>query len=192
MKWIKILNSNKSRLPIWGVFALPAFYASAKYFFGHSSYGAFIHTSGGWAVGFLLVAMLVTPLRRHLPQSAWVKALVYHRRAIGVASFMYASVHTAVYLERKWGANLILKEGAQVELASGWIAMALMAALAITSNNTSLRLLKSSWKRLHRSVYIIAVLIFAHWILTAFEPGTAYFWLVLFMFSQVARFIPRR
>ena len=46
--------------------------------------------------------------------------------------------------------------------------------LAATSSDAAVRALKRSWKRLHRLVYPAAVLAFAHWALTAFDPGTAY------------------
>ena len=45
-----------------------------------------------------------------------------------------------------------------------------MLALAVTSNDASARLLRRRWKLLHRGVYAAAVLTFAHWILSAFDP----------------------
>ena len=50
--------------------------------------------TGIWALRFLLLALLVTPLRRALGWS-W---LVKQRRTLGVASFAYATVHLLVYL----------------------------------------------------------------------------------------------
>ena len=55
-------------------------------------------------------------------------------------------------------------------MATGWVAFLIMLALAATSNDRSVRLLRRRWKWLHRAVYLVAVLAFAHWILTAFDP----------------------
>jgi sulfoxide reductase heme-binding subunit YedZ len=59
-------------------------------------------------------------------------------------------------------------------LLTGWIAFLIFAALAITSNDASVRLLKRGWKKLHMLVYLGALLTFAHWVLTAFDPLLGY------------------
>jgi len=192
MSWIRTLHLKKYRFCIWLILAIPAIFISASFLTGNTSYGRFIHLSGDWSIAFLVLAMFVTPVRRHFPDKAWVKALIYHRRALGVASFMYAGLHTAAYLERKWGANLILKEAQEPGLVTAWIALLLFALLAITSNNKSVKALKSRWHKIHRLVYPAALLAFAHWILTAFAPATAYFWLSAFTISQLVRFLPRK
>jgi len=192
MNSIRSAQLKKSRVFVWALFAIPALHISVSFLSQRISYGQYVHLSGDWSIGFLVLAMLVTPLRRHFPNSAWVRVLVYHRRALGVASFIYASLHTAAYLERKWGASLIFKEAQAPGLATAWIALFLFALLATTSNNRSVAILKSSWKKLHRLVYPAALLVFVHWILTAFEPKLAYICLISFITLQLLRFLPRR
>ena len=151
-----------------------------------ATYGQTIHRSGLWSVGLLFAAMAITPLRRRT-NHIWIVTIARFRRAIGVASFGYAVVHTGVYLEHKWGAGLIVKEGLEAELATGWLALGVFLMLALTSNDTSTRLLGKKWKRLHRSVYGAAALIFAHWILTSFDATIAYVCLVLLVFVEMLR-----
>jgi sulfoxide reductase heme-binding subunit YedZ len=118
--------------------------------------------------------------------------LRFHRRAIGVASFAYAALHTVVYLEKKWGADLILTEGLKPGIATGWIALVIFLMLAITSNNLSVRRLGKTWKLLHRTVYVSALLVFAHWILTGFGPQPAYIVLLALCMVEALRWMPDR
>ena len=71
--------------------------------------------------------------------------------------------------------------------------MLIFTALAITSNNTSVRMLGKRWKGLHRFVYAAAVLTFLHWILLAFDPLQGYIHAGVLVVIQVLRFVrPRR
>ena len=164
-----------SRLLLWLVLALPGAWIAYRwaatpdaYGFGHA-----IGDSGDWAAWLLLLTLAVTPLRLVFRRKRWTNWLLKHRRDFGVASFAYAAGHTAIYLADK-AAPTILAEAGQPGLLAGWLALALFVPLAATSSDAAVRALKRSWKRLHRLVYPAAVLAFAHWALTAFDPGTAY------------------
>ena len=161
------------RVVVWPLIVLPAAFVLIEYYFDTISYGQAILTSGQWSIGFLCAALLATPLKRLFPNKKTTQLLLRHRRAFGVASFAFASIHTAIYLEKKWPATLVLKEGQDPSLLTGWIAFLLFLPLAVTSNNISVRKLGRSWKTLHRFVYIAAVFGFAHWALTNFYPATA-------------------
>lgn len=151
------------------------------------SYGQVIHQTGLWSSGLLLAALAITPLRSVFGPARWLLSIVPYRRALGVASFAYAALHTGVYLERKWGADLIVKEGLEAPLATGWVAFAIMLLLAVTSNDLSVRLLARSWKRLHRFVYAATILVFAHWWLAAFDPAWAYVFAAILIAIQLPR-----
>ena len=166
----KILNSH---YVLWCLLSVPALYIIYTYQADILSYGEVIHASGEWSVRLLIVTMAVTPLRLVIPRAAWPLWLSQRRRALGVATFGYALLHMTVYLLRKQEWSLILEEGAEWDLLTGWIAMLLFAVLAVTSNDTSLRLLRRLWKKLHRLIYPAALLTFAHWILTAFDMTVA-------------------
>ncbi len=176
---------------IWALLSFPAGYMLIRYLNDSISYGQVIHETGLWSVGLLALALAVTPLRRVLPQARWPHWLMRHRRAIGVASFGYALFHTVVYLQRKWGYGYILQEGKEPDLLTGWIALAIFLLLAITSNDQSMRMLRKRWQTLHRSVYVAAALVFAHWILTAFDRRTAIVCLAALCVVEVLRVIRR-
>ncbi len=84
---------------VWLLLSVPAGIILSRYATDAISYGQVIHQTGLWSAGLLAVARLVSPLRAVLPGRGWVRALMRHRRAIGVASFAYAALHTLVYLE---------------------------------------------------------------------------------------------
>ncbi len=157
----------------WPLLALPAFYIIIARGLDHISYGETIHLTGQWSVGFLCAALLVTPLKQWFPKRQEIRLLLRHRRALGVASFSFALLHTVIYLDKKWTAGLVIKEGQDPSLLTGWIAFVVFILLAITSNDTSVRRLGRRWKTLHRSVYVASALTFTHWALTVFDPTTA-------------------
>jgi len=179
-----------AKYAVWLALCAPALHIVFRYFADTMSYGEVIHETGDWSVGLLFVALATTPLGRVAPKSVWVAFFRFHRRAIGVASFAYAALHTVVYLERKWGADLIVTESLKPGIATGWLALVLYLVLAVTSNNRSVRKLGKSWKTLHRTVYVSAALVFVHWILTAVEPQLAYTVLAALCVVEALRWVP--
>ena len=166
----------RSRPLLWLVLALPAAWIGWRWAMTPDAYG-FGHAvkdSGDWAAWLLLATLAVTPLRLALGTRAFTRWLVLRRRDVGVARFGYAAAHTAIYLADKADPAIILEQAGGADLLTGWVALALFVPLAVTSNNVSVRALKRRWKRLHRLVYPAAVLVFAHWALTAFDPAIAY------------------
>lgn len=168
--------ASASRPLLWLVLALPGLWiayrwttAPEDYGFGHA-----IGDSGDWAAWLLLLTLAVTPLRLLFRRSGWSARLVRRRRDLGVASFAYAAGHTVIYLADKASLNLVLSDIGSPDMLVGWLALALFVPLAVTSNDLSTRLMKRSWKRLHRLVYPAAILTFLHWALAAFDPTTAY------------------
>ena len=164
-----------SRLLLWLVLALPGAWIAYRwaatpdaYGFGHA-----IGESGDWAAWLLMLTLAVTPLRLLFRRRRWTGWLLKRRRDFGLASFAYAAGHTVIYLADK-AAPTILAEAGLAGLLAGWLALALFLPLAATSSDAAVRALKRSWKRLHQLVYPAAILTFAHWALTAFDPGTAY------------------
>lgn len=149
--------------------ALPAAVFTYRYATGASFYGEYVHQTGDLAARLLIVALAVTPLRLAFPNAGFTAWLMRRRRQIGVAVFGYAALHAAAYLLRQPAAT-IATDAAEAPMAAGWVALAGLLALALTSNDTSVRWLRRGWKRLHRAVYLVAVLTFAHWIMTAFDP----------------------
>jgi len=170
--------------------AVPWAWLAYGYLTGGLFYGEMIHASGDWAVWCLMAAMAVSPLRGLFSHQAWTAWLLKRRRYLGVAAFAYALLHAAVYLLRQRELPLIFAEALEAGLLTGWLAFAIFVPLALTSNDASVRRLRRGWKPLHRAVYVAAVLSFAHWILVAFDPTTAYVHLAVLGAIEAARVVP--
>ena len=166
----------KSRPALWLVLALPGLWMSCRWIATPDAYGYghAIADSGDWAAWLLLVTLAVTPIRLAFRKQKWAVWLMRRRRDLGVASFGYAAFHTGIYLWKKASLPAVLAEASEAYLLTGWLAFALFVPLAATSNDIATRALKRSWKRLHRLVYPAAVLVFLHWVLSAFDPTTAW------------------
>ncbi|MBT3625745.1 MAG: sulfoxide reductase heme-binding subunit YedZ [Gammaproteobacteria bacterium] len=116
---------------------------------------------GEWAIRFLLLTLLVTPLRR---LAGWRQALKV-RRMLGLFTFFYASIHLLAYLLllleldfRNLGADILKRPYITV----GFTAYLLLVPLALTSNSFAIRLLRNRWAVLHRLVYGVAILVVVH------------------------------
>jgi sulfoxide reductase heme-binding subunit YedZ len=120
-----------------------------------------IHTVGDWAVRFLLLSLAVTPAMRSL---RWPRALIV-RRMIGVAAFAYVAAHFLLYVAdqqfdlAKVASEIVLR----IYLTIGFAALVGLAVLAATSTDAAVRRLgAAAWQRLHRIVYVLAVLALLH------------------------------
>jgi sulfoxide reductase heme-binding subunit YedZ len=173
----------------WLVLALPGLVLTYRYLSGATFYGEYLHTTGELGVWLLMLTLAVTPLKLMFPRARWVAWLARRRRYLGVAAFGYSLLHAGAYLERQTSFTRIVEEALELGLATGWIAFLAMLALAVTSNDTAVRLLRGRWKTLHRAVYAAAVLTFAHWILTAFDPTAAYVYLGILAALEAVRLL---
>lgn len=162
-----------SRYLLWTVLALPAVFMVSGYWRETLVYGEVVHASGETAARLLIVTMAATPLGLMFPGARLPRWLLVNRRYLGVAAFAYTLLHAVVYIWRKADLAGIVEEALYVGMWTGWIAFALMALLAVTSNDVSVRLLRRAWKSLHRWVYAAAVLTYLHWVLSAFAPAGA-------------------
>lgn len=122
--------------------------------------------TGRWALRFLLMSLAITPLRE---LTGWSRLLPL-RRTLGLYALFYASWHVLIYLmfllEWRWseiGGDIIERPYITV----GFVSFLILVMLGATSNRPMMRRLGRNWKRLHRWVYLAAVLAFLHllWIL---------------------------
>lgn len=170
-----------SRYFLWLLLALPlvllwyALASQALY------YGEVLHVSGELSARLLIAALAVTPLCLMFPRARWPRWLLRRRRYFGVAAFAYGFLHAAVYIDKQGEFDLIVRDGLAFDMWTGWAALAIFLVLALTSNNLSMRSLGRGWKRLHRWVYVAALLAFAHWIFIAFDfiPALLHFLLLV-------------
>jgi len=136
--------------------------------FGARPYDEALHQAGQWAVRLILVTLAVTPFRRLL---RWPK-LILLRRQIGVAAMAYALLHLTLYTgDQAWLLPKVIHEiVSRFYLTIGIVALLGLVALGITSTDGMIRRLGGrNWQRLHRIVYVIAVLAVAHFLLQSIK-----------------------
>jgi len=125
-----------------------------------------IHRTGQWAIRFLTLALLVTPLMR----GARYPKLVSIRRMVGVAAFAYIAAHLFLYVVDQHFALLHVASEIALRfyLMIGFVAWLGLAALAATSTDGMIRRLGGKrWKTLHSLVYAIAALGLLHFMIQA-------------------------
>jgi sulfoxide reductase heme-binding subunit YedZ len=124
-----------------------------------------LHPTGEWSARLIVAALMLTPLAQLLPRAAWVRWLVRHRRALGVAAFAYSALHLLFYVLAMQSVQDMLAELGAPAIWTAWLAFFLLLPVAATSNDASMRALGAGWKRLQRLAYPAAVLTLAHWAL---------------------------
>ena len=118
---------------------------------------------GKWALIFLCLTLSMTPLRRITHMNQWI----LNRRMLGLFTFFYATVHLLCYIGLDYHfawidiKNDIIKHRYVLVGFLGWL---LLLPLAITSSDKMMRKLKFNWKRLHRLIYLIAILGVLHFL----------------------------
>jgi len=120
------------------------------------------HTTGEWALYCLLATLTITPLRRLF---RW-NVLARFRRMIGLLSFFYVSLHLTIFIIfdhvfdwRSIVEDIIDRPYITVGVAS----FAILLPLAVTSFSALQRKMGKHWVRLHRWVYVAAVLGIVHY-----------------------------
>jgi sulfoxide reductase heme-binding subunit YedZ len=120
-----------------------------------------IHGFGIWGLNFLLITLAVTPLRR-LTGMGW---LLHFRRMLGLFAFFYVLMHFLTYagLDQHFDLPLIFEDIAERPFITvGFTAFLLLIPLAVTSTNAMMKRLGRRWQKLHRLVYLIAILGVVH------------------------------
>ena len=121
------------------------------------------HSTGWWTLTFLLITLLVTPLRR-LTGLNWLLRL---RRMLGLFAFFHVCLHftTYIWLDQFFDWMSIVKDVAKRPFITvGFSAFVLLIPLAATSTNGMVKRLGARrWQLLHRLVYAIAILGVVHY-----------------------------
>jgi sulfoxide reductase heme-binding subunit YedZ len=123
-----------------------------------------IHHTGDWAVRFLLLSLLVTPLRA---LADWPR-LIAVRRMVGVTALAYVLLHLGLYVaEQGYDLVKVVSEIAlRFYLTIGFIALIGLIALGVTSTDAMTRRLGAPrWNRLHALTYALTFLALLHFFL---------------------------
>ena len=180
------------RALLWLLLGLPLAVQSWRFVAEHIYYGEYLHWSGQWGARLLLATLAVSAFRRFVPRARISMWLSRRRRDLGLVTFAYAAAHVVAYLWQKADVGRIAAEALEAGLATGWVAGLIFVLLAVTSNDASVRRLGRSWQRLHKGVYLAAVLTFAHWVLTAFDPTAGWLHAAVLGLMLLFRLAPRR
>lgn len=157
------------------------------------------HSTGIWALRFLLATLAITPLRN---LSKW-NGVIRFRRMLGLFAFFYASLHLTIYLVVDLGgfwSQILLEIAKKPFVTVGFLAWLLMIPLAITSTKGMMRRLGRNWQRLHRLVYFSGFFAALHFLwqvkygetIAALEPVVYASIFVLLMLARVPNWITRR
>lgn len=122
------------------------------------------HSTGTWALVFLLLSLSMTPIRL-LTGQVWQIQL---RRILGLFMFFYACLHIVAYvwLDFAFMWEDIIKDVVKhPRILVGFVAFLLTIPLAFTSNSYMIKRLKTKWKKLHQLVYLIGILAVLHYLL---------------------------
>jgi sulfoxide reductase heme-binding subunit YedZ len=127
---------------------------------------------GELAVKCLLLCLACTP-KRILFGVAWPIRI---RKALGLLAFSYACAHLSIYLflDQRFDLKRVVDDVVKRPfIAIGMITFTLLAPLAITSTKKMLqRLGAKRWQRLHKLVYLAAILAIIHYTMKQKESIT--------------------
>ena len=153
---------------LWAVAAVPAVALLAGALtdgLGANPAQTLIQETGEWALRWLWLTLLVTPLR----EMASLPALLRYRRTLGVTAFVYAVLHLLSYawLDKGWVLDDIVADVFKRNfILVGMLTFALMLPLALTSLNAAIRALGGrKWQLLHKLVYAVSLLGLLHFYL---------------------------
>ena len=148
--------------------------------------------TGEWAIYFLFITLAVTPLRRLFNfKNLHFRWLQIHRRMLGLFTLFYAMLHVLAFFVfilgldlSRFGKELVERPYILVTIP----AIILLIALGITSTKAMMRKLGKNWIRLHKSIYLIALLAWVH---VFMQVRSSYFEAVLFGLILLGLLLPR-
>ena len=165
----QILNQYARRVPVWAVW-LAGMIPLALLVWDTFNGGLGVepvrdieHRLGRTALYFLIATLAVTPFFRLTRVN-----LIRFRRALGLISFTYAVLHISSWVSMEmgllWG-QMVRDVIKRPYLIFGMITFVMFLAMAITSNDASIRRMGAqAWRRLHKLIYIAAPLAAMHWL----------------------------
>jgi sulfoxide reductase heme-binding subunit YedZ len=112
---------------------------------------------GNWGLRFIMIALVVTPLRR-LTGWSWLQRF---RRMLGLFAFFYTLLHFLAWLILDQGVlwSAIVEDIVKRPFITvGFVALLILTAMAATSTNGMRRRLGKRWQQLHYGAYVVGIL----------------------------------
>ena len=142
---------------------LPALHLTAAAFgfaglsLGTDPVATLLHTCGRWTLNFLMITLAMTPLRDLTHSLFWLR----FRRMFGLFAFFYVLLHFTVFVLLDQAGKLGALSHEIVKrpyITLGMLGLLLLIPLALTSTAKAQRRLGRRWTRLHRLIYVVALL----------------------------------
>lgn len=143
------------------VFLLLRAFAVADFGLGANPIEELLHELGRWGLKFLLLGLSITPLRRW---TGW-NWLLRFRRMLGLFAFFYVFLHFLTYAILDQGLDIAAIVEDVIKrpyITLGMTGLLLLIPLAATSTKGMMRRLGKRWQKLHRMVYVIAIVAVWH------------------------------
>jgi len=121
------------------------------------------HHTGEWTLIFICLTLAMSPLKKLTNLTIWIS----FRRMLGLFVFFYATLHMLTYIviDYRFDFQSISKDILTKKfIFAGFAAWLLLLPLALTSSKKAIIFLKNKWKKLHRLIYLIAILGVVHFI----------------------------
>ena len=134
---------------------------SVWYFVKSDEVNFFLRFVGRLSFVYLTLAFAVTPIMELTKKHG----IAPYRRVFGVLAFLLAMAHGAIYFDMEYtyqNTFFVWEHFKELDILSGIIAFIIMAALGITSNDFSVRLLGSAWKKIQILAYPLYFLVILH------------------------------
>ena len=160
--WRALIFVSAAMVPLYWL------YLAAAAALGPDPGKVLVDNLGQGALVLLLCSLAMTPLQRLSGWAGWIS----FRRQLGLWACCYAVLHLSAYLYFLLGLDF---SGFQSELIErpyitvGAVGLLGLLALAATSTRWSMRKLGTRWKKLHRIVYPILIIVLLHmlWVVRA-------------------------
>ena len=146
------------------------------------------HFTGEWTLIFICLTLAMSPLKKLTNLNFWVKG----RRMLGLFVFFYASLHLLTYvgIDYRFSWQPIFDDVVKKKyIFVGFAAWLLLIPLTLTSSQKMMLLLKQNWKKLHRLIYVIAILGSLHFVWLSktiyFKPLIYFVIITILLFLRV-------
>lgn len=160
---------------VFGICLLPLIWLSYALLtdqLGANPIEAITRDTGVWALRFIIVTLLISPLRKITGRNEFIR----FRRMLGLFAFFYASVHMLLYLglDQFFDVQEIwLDIVKRPFITIGFISFILLIPLTITSTDKMIKRLGGRrWKKLHYLIYLIVVLSCLHFYMLVKQDKT--------------------
>ena len=146
------------------------------------------HFTGEWTLIFICLTLAMSPLKNLTNLNFWVKV----RRMLGLFVFFYASLHLITYvgIDYRFSWQPIIDDVVKKKyIFVGFAAWLLLIPLTLTSSQKMMLLLKQNWKKIHRLIYVIAILGALHFVWLSktiyFKPLIYFVIITILLFLRV-------